>query len=56
LCGYIVAIAVDTPIAYMQPIEPVLKEINRVFSVQEPVVVEVPSSTTIAMLKSMKSI
>lgn len=50
MCGYVVAIAVDTPIAYMQPIEPVLREISRVFSVHERVFVEVPSSTTIARL------
>jgi hypothetical protein len=38
------------PVVYMQPIEPVLREINWVFSVQERVVIEAPSSVTVARL------
>jgi hypothetical protein len=50
LCGYILAIAVGAPLAYMLSIEPVLQEISRVYSIKDHVSVEVPSSTTIARL------
>ncbi len=55
VCGYIFTRAKELPWAYMLPIEPVFEDISKVFSLDVPDMITVPSTTRIIVEKATRA-